>query len=147
MIARRRCASAMPASGSAQTPSSSGPRCRIRSAIAPAMAPSGRDAPALPTKPAMPHIDLSRPPRHAHVRRRAIALDAPDDIETMAPGPLINRGMPLGAGERGRGTAAAASGAQMVETVVAEQVAVIGLGYVGLPLAVALARHQPVDQP
>jgi len=35
----------------------------------------------------------------------------------------------------------------MIETVVAEQIAVIGLGYVGLPLAMALARHQPADQP
>ena len=35
----------------------------------------------------------------------------------------------------------------MVETVVAEQVAVIGLGYVGLPLAMALAKHQPADRP
>src|SRR5215470_1811877 len=35
----------------------------------------------------------------------------------------------------------------MNEVVVAEQVAVIGLGYVGLPLAMALARHQPEDQP
>ena len=35
----------------------------------------------------------------------------------------------------------------MTETGVAEQVAVIGLGYVGLPLAMALAKHQPEDQP
>jgi UDP-N-acetyl-D-galactosamine dehydrogenase len=35
----------------------------------------------------------------------------------------------------------------MVETTVAEQVAVIGLGYVGLPLAMALARHQPSERP
>ena len=35
----------------------------------------------------------------------------------------------------------------MNETGVVEQVAVIGLGYVGLPLAMALARHQPEDQP
>src|SRR6185312_3932356 len=32
-------------------------------------------------------------------------------------------------------------------TVADEQIAVIGLGYVGLPLAMALARHQPADQP
>src|SRR5258708_26267568 len=50
-------------------------------------------------------------------------------------------------GERGLGTAAAASGAHMNEAEVTEQVAVIGLGYVGLPLAMALARHQPDDQP
>ncbi len=35
----------------------------------------------------------------------------------------------------------------MNEAEVTEQVAVIGLGYVGLPLAMALARHQPDDQP
>jgi len=35
----------------------------------------------------------------------------------------------------------------MPEPVVADRIAVIGLGYVGLPLAVALARHQPAEQP
>src|SRR5258705_487872 len=63
----------------------------------------------------MPHIDLSSssadPSRRT--RCRGIALDAPDDIETMTPGPLINRGMPRGAGGRALGAAAAAAGAPM----------------------------------
>src|SRR5258708_38119493 len=117
----------------------------MRSASGPARAPSGRAAPALPTKPAMPHIDLSSPPpiRHARVRGRAIALDAQDDIETMTPGPLLNRGMPQGAGERRLGTAAAASGTPMNPTGAAEQGAVIELRYARLPQATAQPPHRP----
>jgi len=55
-MARRRCASATPASASLQTPWSSGPRCARLSPMACAPRSISRVAPSVRKTPAMPHM-------------------------------------------------------------------------------------------